>query len=366
MSEIKQVEQNQQAPSGSQESPKTFESIDAFTLLGQEYSPLQFSVNEILPHGLFILAGSSKIGKSWLVLDVCRAVSMADKVWDFTAQQGEVLYLALEDNNRRLQSRLKKIGLDVLGGDGGANDGLTGLHLVTASFGINSGLIEQIHNFISVHPNVKLLVIDTLECVRDTTQDKGIYACDYRDMTALREITDKYELTLLLIHHTRKMNDDDPLNMLSGSTGLTGSVDGILVLQKEKRISNKAIITIANRDTDEHCFNLEFDRQNCKWIFKGECIGEANVPKPSLEEVQADKREWLCLLVDDFVDKSWSGTATELAKELNEIDGSGDLEITHLNVKRKLMENADVLAKGGIIITEGKSNSTRRITLTRR
>ena len=364
-----------------QEPPKTFTTIDAYTLLQQKFDPLQFAVDEILPHGLFILAGSSKIGKSWLSLDICRAVATGDEVWRFGAAQGEVLYLALEDNYRRLYNRLRKIGLVGFEEKSTCSEkdltitpsppaegkitGLSGFHMTTAAYGINSGLIEQVHNFIANHPKVRLLVVDTLERIRDTIMDKSIYSCDYRDMMTLREITDKYNLTMLLIHHTRKMNDDDPINMLSGSTGLTGSVDGIFVLQKEKRISNKAMLTIANRDTDEFCFDLEFNRENCMWLFKGNHDENENKPKATKEDMQASKNEWLCLLVDDFLGDSWTGTATELATALNEIDGSNDSGITHLNIKRQLQENSLLLKKSGIVIGEERTDSRRLIKLSR-
>ena len=367
-------EKDKNYPQGKEASqPKTFTTIDAHSLLQRHFPPLQFAVEKILPHGLFILAGSSKIGKSWLSLDICRAVASGDEVLEFGASKGEVLYLALEDNYRRLYNRLQKIELM-------ANvtpeevaelnehkklSNLEGFHMTTAAFGIGSGLIEQVHNFMAVHPNVKLLVIDTLERVRDTALDKGIYACDYRDMTALREITDKYELTLLLIHHTRKLSDGDPLNTLSGSTGLTGAVDGVFVLQKEKRISNKAILTICNRDTDEYCFDLEFNRENCKWVLKGDHEDNKKESKGSKEDEQANKNEWLCLLVDDFLRDSWSGTATELTKALNDIDGSGNTDITHLNVKRQLLANAELLASSGITVGEERNDSQRLIKLNR-
>jgi hypothetical protein len=237
--------------------------------------------------------------------------------------------------------------------------------MTTSAFGINSGLIEQVHNFMADHPNVKLLVIDTLERIRDTVIDKNIYSYDYRDMMSLREITDKYNLTLLLIHHTRKLNDDDPINMLSGSTGLAGSVDGIFVLQKEKRISNKAILTIANRDTDEYCFNLEFNRENCRWIFKGERSDEKAPVKETNEESKVAKSEWLCLLIDDFLEKSWTGTATELSNALNDIDGGGNSGITHLNIKRQLNDNSELLKKSGIVVGEERTDSRRLIKLNR-
>jgi len=87
---------------------KTFDTINAADLMKQEFEPLRFSLDKILPHGLFILAGSGKIGKSWLALDMCAAVSSGGKLWEFNAEQGEVLYLALEDNHPRLQGRLLK------------------------------------------------------------------------------------------------------------------------------------------------------------------------------------------------------------------------------------------------------------------
>jgi RecA-family ATPase len=199
----------------SQPEPKIFDIIDANTLMAQEYEPLQFAVEKILPHGLFILAGSGKIGKSWLSLDLCVNVATGGRLWDFSSEQGDVLYLALEDNHPRLQDRLNKIKADSID--------ISRLKLTTASFGISSGLLEQTKNHLTHYPDAKLIVIDTLKRIRDTEFDKNIYACDYRDMTSLRGITDKHKLTLLLIHHTRKLHDDDPLNTLSGSMGLVGS-----------------------------------------------------------------------------------------------------------------------------------------------
>jgi RecA-family ATPase len=93
----------------SQAAPKTFDIIDGNTLLEREYEPLQFAVEKILPHGLFILAGSGKIGKSWLSLDLCVNVATGGRLWDFSSERGGVLYLALEDGYPRLQDRLNKI-----------------------------------------------------------------------------------------------------------------------------------------------------------------------------------------------------------------------------------------------------------------
>ena len=326
---------------------KTFNTINAATLMAQEFEPLQFAVDKILPHGLFILAGSGKIGKSWLALDICTAVSSGGNLWGFATEQGEVLYLALEDNHQRLQSRLTKIEADDVD--------ISKLYLTTTSFGISTGLLEQTQNFLAAHPDTKMIIVDTLERIRDTELDKSMYSCDYRDMTKLREITDKHKLTLLLIHHTRKMYDPDPLNTLSGSTGLVGSVDGVFVLEKARRTGTDAKLTIANRDTEDFCFKLKFDGEVCKWSFVG-----------STDELAEERDEWLCLLVDDFLQQdSWSGTATELSDALKKIDPEAD--VTKLNIKKQLRNCIPSLKKDFSIDIDldGRDSKRRAIVLTR-
>jgi hypothetical protein len=241
--------------------PKIFNTIDGNSLMVQEYEPLGFSIEKILPHGIFVFAGSPKVGKSWLTLDMCQAISTGGKLWEFPTTQGEVLYLALEDRFSRLQGRLKKMKAD--------NLDISRLHLTTAAFGMTSGLFEAVHHFLTAYPNTNFIAIDTLERIRDGGKDRDIYSCDYSDMTKLREITDKHNLTLLLVHHTRKMYDPDPLNTVSGSTGLIGAVDGAYVLVKDKRTGSKAKLIISNRDTESFCFELRFDPDNCRWDFMG-------------------------------------------------------------------------------------------------
>jgi RecA-family ATPase len=221
---------------------KTLSVIDGNTLMAQPFEPLRFTVERILPHGLFIMAGSPKIGKSWLSLDLSLAVAVGGKMWDFATEQGDVLYLALEDTYNRLQNRLKQMDAE--------KQDISRLRLTNTSLGLQDGLLEQINNFLAENPFTNLIVVDTLEHIRNCDQDKTLYASDYRDMTLLREITNKHKLAMLLIHHTRKMHDPDPLNTISGSTGLVGAVDGVLVLEKAKRNGDDAMLTICNRDTE--------------------------------------------------------------------------------------------------------------------
>ncbi len=325
--------------------PKTLSTLDGNALMAREFAPLRFTVDKILPHGLFILAGSPKIGKSWLSLDLCRAVATGGKLWEYETRRGDVLYLALEDTYHRLQNRLRQMmeaeKLDI-----------SRLHMATASFGLQDGLLEQIHNFIATNPGTNLIAIDTLEHIRNGEQTSNLYACDYRDMNRLREITNQHPLTLMLIHHTRKMYDPDPLNTISGSTGLVGAVDGVFVLEKARRTGDGAKLTIANRDTEGFCFNLRFDRDTCRWEFVGNNTGG-----------DEDEDALLCLL-DDFLQDEWSGTATELCGELSK--AVSGFELTPPILTKKLKALSGLFRKDyHIAIDFERTRNSRRIFLRR-
>jgi hypothetical protein len=243
-------------PAQSTPAPPRLVTIDGNTLLSTKFKPLSFTADKILPHGLFILAGRPHIGKSWLALDLCRAVSTGTKLWDFPVTAGDVLYFALEDKYR-IRDRLKKISQE--------NTDLSRFYIATSSAGLNGGLLQQIHGFMTLYPQTNLIIIDTLEHVRNNgSTERTLYSCDYRDMNLLREITNKYNLTLLLVHHTQKLHVPNPL-----SNAILGAIDGLLVLEKTKRTSNEAHLTITNRDTEGFCFDLRFNSESCRWDFVG-------------------------------------------------------------------------------------------------
>ena len=321
------------------------ETITANTLMNTDYPPLAFSIERLLPRGIFILAGSGKIGKSWLSLDMCIAVVTGGKLWEFNACEGEVLYLALEDTHPRLKERLERIQ--------GETESTEKLHLAISSLGITDGLIEQIKVFISANPNTKLIVIDTLERIRNSEQDKSMYSCDYRDIGKLREALEGNAVTLLLVHHTRKMYDPDPLNTLSGSTGLVGVVDGVWVLEKEKRTEGKGTLTIANRDTEGYCFKVEFEKANCRWNFLG-----------AEEELAENEDENFCDLIAELVTSTFTGTATQLVEEVKKLDESFD--ISSRGIAKKLSSLQGLLReKYGIKYLWERGHKGRMITLFR-
>jgi len=331
---------NQQATA-----PKVFTTIDGNSLMAQEYEPLQFTIDKILPHGVFVFAGSPKIGKSWLTLDMCRAISTGGKLWDFSATQGDVLYLALEDKYNRLQGRLKQMEAESLD--------VSRLHLTTSSYGLQNGLLEQVHNFITAYPATNFIAIDTLERIRDGGRDRDIYSCDYSDMSKLREITDKHKLTLLLVHHTRKMYDPDPLNTISGSTGLIGAVDGAFVLAKDKRTGNKAKLTISNRDTESFYFDLRFESESCRWDFMGNAT-----------ESGGEDDDVLCFALNEFLQNDWNGTATELCNELKSRDPN--FPLIPATIGKQLNASIGFLKKEyGIAFDRDRNKKTKQIFLRR-
>ena len=172
--------------------PRKLETMDAETLMTTPMEPLKFIVSGLLPEGLHVLAGSPKIGKSWLALWICLQAAKGEKVWEFETLKSEVLYLCLEDSFARIQSRLFEI----------TDEAPATLHFAIMSDAIGHGLENQIESFIKEHPGTGLIVIDTLQKVRKTVSaNVNPYAADYDDINALKQIADKYKIAIMLVHH---------------------------------------------------------------------------------------------------------------------------------------------------------------------
>ena len=136
--------------------------------------------------------------------------------------ESPLFYLCLEDSFQRIQSRLFDL----------TEDAPPTLHFAVMAEQLHSGLVEQIEQFLKEHPATGLVVIDTLQRIRTMNNDATPYANDYRDIGVLKALADRHRIAVLLIHHLRKLNDDDPMNMISGTTGLSGATDSSFVLRK--------------------------------------------------------------------------------------------------------------------------------------
>lgn len=122
------------------------------------------------------------------------------------------------------------------------------LLLATKAESVKGNLMKQLANFYEKYPDTVLIIVDTLQKIREVGDDSYSYANDYEVIAAVKQFTDKTGICLLLVHHTRKQQADDKFEMISGTNGLMGAADGAFLLYKEKRISSAAVLNISGRD----------------------------------------------------------------------------------------------------------------------
>ena len=170
--------------------------ISAEELLSTPLPPVKWIIPGLLPAGLALFAGPSKAGKSWLTLWLCLQIAQGNPVWNREIEPRTVIYFSLEDTFNRLQSRIFQL---IDGGDAPER-----LILQTECPSIGQGLEEQVESLIHTYCDVGLIVIDTLQKVRVSDGNGGMYANDYKEAGALKKIADKYGICILLIHHLRK------------------------------------------------------------------------------------------------------------------------------------------------------------------
>jgi RecA-family ATPase len=239
--------------------PSSF--IDAQTLLGLEFEAIKYVIPGYVAEGLTILGGRPKLGKSWLALDWVVAVASGGQSLGAKCEQGDAFYLALEDNQRRLQDRLKV----VLPKMKSMRPDLTRLSLLTEAPKIGEGLIEALDEWRSRVDDPRLIVVDTLAMVRPPKgRNQDSYAADYAALSPLQQYASAHRLAVVVVTHVRKMEASDPLEMISGTNGLTGAADSIMVLD---RTADGPKLYGRGRDVEEVEKALRFD--GGKWSVLG-------------------------------------------------------------------------------------------------
>ena len=314
--------------------------VDGAALMSQPLRPPNFVVDTLLTQGLHILAGSPKVGKSWLALWLAVTVAKGEPVWNMTTKQGTTLYLCLEDSVLRIQNRLFEI----------TEDAPSSVHFCTECDLIGQGLEEQVDAFVAAHPDTVLVIIDTLQMVRPIHD--ATYANDYRDLSVLKRLADKHGIAILLIHHLRKEKAEDVFHRISGTTAISGAVDSSFTLVEEKRGSGKARLTCVGRDIEYRELELERSGDNVWQLVSDsrtqpELLGDRIVYL--LSELMRDRTEFI-------------GTPTELSER---IDPVGVEHISPKKVSRQVLQNLDVLSKIGISAMVRRSNGRRLIELRR-
>ena len=297
-------------------------------------------IDGLLYGGAYILAGAPKIGKSFLVAQIAYHVSTGEKLWEFEVHQGTVLYLALEDDYQRIQSRMFMMY--------GVEDS-DKLHFATAANKIGNGLDEQLEFFVREHPDTNLIVIDTMQKIREIGGEAYSYASDYEIIGRLKQFADKYGICVLIVHHTRKQPAGDSFEMISGTTGLLGCADGALLMQKKKRTALEATIDVVGRDQQDQILYLSKDPNTQIWnLDRTEAELHREPPDPTLEAVAR-------LVTSE--QPEWTGSPSELADALD-IGMAANALTKYLNIKCGRLKD-----EYGISYENKARHSGRRVTL---
>ena len=303
------------------------------------YSSRPPIIGGLLYPGTYLLAGAPKVGKSFLVAQLAFHISTGQPLWNFPVQKSTVLYLALEDDYRRLQDRMfRMFGVE----------STEHLHFATCAKQVGSGLEEQLEMFLREHPDTRLIIIDTLQKVRELGGEAYSYAGDYEIVGKLKNFADKHGICLLLVHHTRKQPAADKFEMISGTTGLLGCADGAFLLQKERGTTMNGTLDVVGRDQGEQKLHLVRDREHLYWNLDHM---EAEVceapPDPLLEKINT------------IVSSTWAGSPTDLVDLLG-LEQKPNTLSRYLNVNKSRLEN-----EYGIEYQNNRTHGGRIIALSR-
>ena len=230
--------------------------LSATELMEKEFEPIRWTVPGLIPEGLILLAGKPKVGKSWLALHLCHAVAFESggyALGQIEVEPGKAVYYGLEDSERRLQERLKGIscGLPIPGN----------LFISNHLERLDAGGLEEIEAFLEDNPETRLVVIDTLARVKPRSRrNTDAYETDTEIMGGLQTLAMRRGITVLVVHHMRKnvKDADDVFDGVLGSTGLTGTADATVLVQRGRQ-SREIVMHITGRDVEEQQLSVKFD-----------------------------------------------------------------------------------------------------------
>jgi AAA domain len=237
--------------------PKTFTAAELFR---KNLPAPRWSVPGILPEGAAILAGKPKAGKSWLALGLAVAVASGGKaLGDVDVRAGEVLYIAAEDTERRLKLRLRLLLHD--------QPWPEDLHVALEWPRLPEGL-KELTAWLASHPRARLVIVDTLQRLRAPMGRGNAYESDYGAVASLKRAADNAHVSMLIVHHVRKLAADDPMETVSGTYGITGGADTIMVLSRVRGTS-EANLHIQGRDVEEQTRGLRWNPDLGAWTLSG-------------------------------------------------------------------------------------------------
>lgn len=312
--------------------------IDGETLMDMPLALPRFCVGGLLPQGLSILGGAPKIGKSWLVLDLCVRIAKGEPIWNLDTIPGTTLYLCLEDPLHRVQQRLACV----------TDEAPANAYFATVAGSLADDLEGQILSFLREHPDTVLIVVDTFQMVRGNNGEPT-YGSDYLEMQKLKRIADSQRISILLVHHLRKQGDRDPINKLSGTTGISGAADAIFVLEKDERRTNAAKLICTGRDIEYRELQLQLSKGSCTW----ELLSDSRDSPENL--LPGEMMAFLNFIKDA---EFFSGGNSDLADAFNRHSG---LNVNPKSLKQMMNRWRIPLQEQGITFRSYRSNTQRLV-----
>ncbi len=293
--------------------------LNATALLAKTLPTIEHIVPGYIQPGLSIVAGKPKTGKSWLSLGLAVAVATGGlALGNVPVKQGSVLYLALEDNERRLQQRLRQILQD-------QEVALDNLYLETECPRLDAGGAEAIREWVDATVDARMVIVDVFTKIRPerSSSDTG-YESDYRALAPLKQLADETGIAIVVVHHTRKMAAEDPFETVSGTNGITGAADTILILD---RGGQGTTLYARGRDIEEIETALLFDKQSGAWLAQG----------PAADVRRSDERQAILAAL------------TEAGGPMSPTELSIKLDVPNANVRQllqRMMSSGEVSKRG--------------------
>lgn len=271
----------QAAPEPETAKPAGVQAWSARELSEMELPPIRHVVEGLLPMGMGVLVAKPKLGKSWMVLDLCLAVAQGEPFLGFPTRQHGTLYLALEDGKSRMQTRLRR-------------------------------LLETLGEYLDANPDIHLVCIDTLSKIKPKAKPfENAYDADYDYMGRLKAFADSRGICVLLVHHTRKSkNPEDSFDNINGSTGILGAADFTIVLDKQSRMDDEAGFLLTGRDIEQCERVIRFDKARCRWVMQGTAAQLAAQRRVAEYEAEPIVRTLRVLLQQG--DGTWCGYSKNL------------------------------------------------------
>ena len=265
-----------------------------------------------------MISGAPKIGKSWMMLDWTIRIAKGEDIWNFKTTKGTTLYLCLEDNWNRVQSRLFDVTDEAPGN----------AYFAISSCSLSGGLEKQITDFVAEHPDTVLVEIEKLKA-----------------------LADKLQITLLLVHHLRKQSDSDPLNTISGTTGISGAIDTALILDRSSRNQKNATLTCTGRDIESRELELTFSADTHTWELLSDSIENPEMLLPDEINRLVEFMKQTNLFV---------GSNTDFAEDFSSFCCKS---ITPSVLKKLMNKYRYELESYGVYFVSGRSNGRRFLNI---